>query len=224
MKRAQRKGPKGESGGRKMILGAVSPGYRLPSFHLPWYRRPKAVNSRKVLAGLLAQVLGRVLAQVLAGVFVSVFPQNPACHLLCQHSNQHTHFRQHFCQDFPFQAPVPGRQNLNYTGLSACAKIVFQGTQTYVLMPRSQRREKCTLPSPKENHLENFSGLEEKFPGRWWIQKNPMRKPGKPYLPPKSFLCGLHFFGKEKFCTGAGRCMLSFLSQRSTRNVTLIFS
>ena len=43
-------------------------------------------------------------------------------------------------------------------------------------------------------------------------------KPGKPYPPPKSFLCGPHFFfGGEKFCAGAGRCMLSF-SQNATWN------
>ena len=42
--------------------------------------------------------------------------------------------------------------------------------------------------------------------------KNPI-KSGKPYPPPKSFLCGPHFFCKEKFCTGAGRCMVSFFFQ-----------
>ena len=34
-----------------------------------------------------------------------------------------------------------------------------------------QRRKKRTQPPPKENLLENFSGLKEKLPGRWWIQK-----------------------------------------------------
>ena len=38
--------------------------------------------------------------------------------------------------------------------------------------------------------------------------KNPI-KPGKPYLPPKYILCPPFFSGKEKFLTGAGRCMLS---------------
>ena len=35
------------------------------------------------------------------------------------------------------------------------------------------------------------------FPGRWWIQK-PYKNPGKPYPPPKSFLCGPHFFLQRK--------------------------
>ena len=34
--------------------------------------------------------------------------------------------------------------------------------------------------------------------------------PPKPYLPPKSFLCGSQFCGKDKFLTGAGWCMASF--------------
>ena len=38
-------------------------------------------------------------------------------------------------------------------------------------------------------------------------------KTRKPYPPPKSFLCGPHFLGKEKFCTGAGRCVLSLSQQ-----------
>ena len=39
--------------------------------------------------------------------------------------------------------------------------------------------------------------------------KNPI-KPGRTDLPPKSFLCGPHFFGNKKFLIGALRCMLSF--------------
>ena len=60
-----------------------------------------------------------------------------------------------------------------------------------------QRRKKRTQPPPKGNLLENFSGLKENFPGRWWIQK-PYKKPGKPYPPPKSFLCGPHLFLQRK--------------------------
>ena len=52
--------------------------------------------------------------------------------------------------------------------------------------------------------------FEETF-SRPVVDTKTLRKPGKPFLPPKSFLCGPHFFSaKEKFCTGAGRCMLSF--------------
>ena len=48
-------------------------------------------------------------------------------------------------------------------------------------------------------------------------------KPGSPYLPPKSFLCGPHFFCKEKFCTGAGRRMLSFSQELETGTIRTIF-
>ena len=63
----------------------------------------------------------------------------------------------------------------------------------------SGREETRTLPPPKEHILENFSG-------RWSIQK-PYKNQKKPYLPPKSFLCGPHFLGKEKFLPGAGWCI-----------------
>ena len=38
---------------------------------------------------------------------------------------------------------------------------------------------------------------KKNFPCRWWIQK-PYKNPGKPYPPPKSFLCGPHFFLQRK--------------------------
>ena len=72
-----------------------------------------------------------------------------------------------------------------------------------------QRRKKRTQPPPKENLLENFSGLKEKIPGRWWIQK-PI-KTRKAISTTEIFpLWTPFFFCKEKFCTGAGRCMVSF--------------
>ena len=50
---------------------------------------------------------------------------------------------------------------------------------------------------------------KKNFPGRWWIQK--------PYKHQESHIHHRHlssvdpiFFCKEKFCTGAGRCMVSF--------------
>ena len=77
------------------------------------------------------------------------------------------------------------------------------------------KREKGTRPRLKEI-FGDVAGLKEKLSRtRWWIQKT-LRKPRKPYLPPRSFLCGPHFFGKEKFCTGAGRCMLSFPSKQNS--------
>ena len=61
----------------------------------------------------------------------------------------------------------------------------------------SQRRKKRTRPPPKENLLENFSGLKEEL-SRSVVDTNTLWKPGKPYLPPKSFLCGPHFFRQRK--------------------------
>ena len=76
-----------------------------------------------------------------------------------------------------------------------------------------QRRKKRTQPPPKENLLENFSGLKEKL-SRPVVDTKTLWKPGKPYPPSQSFLCGPHFVCKEKFCTGAGRCTFSFSQQK----------
>ena len=35
----------------------------------------------------------------------------------------------------------------------------------------SREGKKRTQPPPTENHFENFSGLKDDIPGRWWIQK-----------------------------------------------------
>ena len=76
-----------------------------------------------------------------------------------------------------------------------------------------QGRRKRTRPPPKEILLENLSGLKEKL-SRPVVDAETLSKPGKPYLPPKSFLCGPRFLGeKEKSLTGAGSCMLSFSQQ-----------
>ena len=60
-----------------------------------------------------------------------------------------------------------------------------------------QRRKKRTRPPPKENLLENFSGLKQKL-SRPVVDTKTLQKPGKPYLPPKSFLCCPHFFSANK--------------------------
>ena len=60
-----------------------------------------------------------------------------------------------------------------------------------------QRRKKRTQPPPKENLLENFSGLKEKL-SIPVVDTKTLQKPGKPYPPPKSFLCGPHFFLQRK--------------------------
>ena len=77
------------------------------------------------------------------------------------------------------------------------------GTEDFRLQQRSKKR---TQPPPKEDLLENFSGLKEKL-SRPVGDTKTLQKPDPAQ---KSFLCGAHFFSKEKFCTGAGRCMLSF--------------
>ena len=72
-----------------------------------------------------------------------------------------------------------------------------------------QRRKKRTPPPPKENLLENFSGPKENFPGRWWIQKPYKNQENHIHHRNLSSVDPI-FFCKEKFCTGAGRCMLYF--------------
>ena len=59
-----------------------------------------------------------------------------------------------------------------------------------------------------------FLASKKNFPGRWWIQK--------PYENQENHICHQNLssvapilLGKEKFCTGAGRCMLSFSQLKS---------
>ena len=52
-----------------------------------------------------------------------------------------------------------------------------------LFFPWTAKKKKRPRPPPKENLLGNFSGLNENFPGRWWIKTK--NKTGKPYLPPK---------------------------------------
>ena len=61
------------------------------------------------------------------------------------------------------------------------------------LLGMMQRRRKPTQPPPKEDLLENFSGLKEKLSSPV-VDTRTLLKPGKPYPPPKSFLCGPRFF------------------------------
>ena len=84
-----------------------------------------------------------------------------------------------------------------------------------------QRRKKHTRPPPKINLSGKFLASKRNFPGRWWIQK-PYKNPAKPDLPPKSFLCGPHFLGKDKFLARAGRCLLSF-SQLSQSPIAVLW-
>ena len=68
-------------------------------------------------------------------------------------------------------------------------------------LPKNQLLKKRTLPPPKENYLENFSGFKDNH-SRPVVDTKILfeQKPGKPYLPPKSFLCGpdRRFFSARK--------------------------
>ena len=62
------------------------------------------------------------------------------------------------------------------------------------LQGRLQGRKKRTLQPPKENLLENFSGLKKKTFQAGGRYKNPIKN----RVPPTSFPCGPHFFRKRK--------------------------
>ena len=70
-------------------------------------------------------------------------------------------------------------------------------------------RKKRTLPPPKENHLKTFSGLKEKLSSPMVDTKPCQNQESRIYHRNLSFVAPI-FLGKEKFFTGAGRCMLSF--------------
>ena len=64
----------------------------------------------------------------------------------------------------------------------------------------SSRKKKSLIwlrPPPKENLLGNFSGLKKKL-SRSVVDTKTLEKPGKPHLPPKSFLCGPLLFPEQK--------------------------
>ena len=75
-----------------------------------------------------------------------------------------------------------------------------------------QRREKHTPPPLKENHLENFSGLKEKLsrPVVESIDIKYKNQESHIYHRNLSSVAPIAF-GKERFLTGAGRCMRSAL-------------
>ena len=94
--------------------------------------------------------------------------------------------------------------------------LVFLGferhTELFAPHPLTWNREEKSVHNHHQKKIfwRTFLTSKKNFPGRWWIQK-PYKNQEKPYPPLKSFLCGPHFFFcKEKFCTGAGRCMVSF--------------
>ena len=75
------------------------------------------------------------------------------------------------------------------------------------------RRKKHTRSPPKEKRLGNFSGLEEELSRSVVDIKTYENQENHIYHRNLSSVAPI-FFGKEKFCPGAGWCMLSF-SQNS---------
>ena len=63
-----------------------------------------------------------------------------------------------------------------------------------------------------------FLASKKNFPGQWCIQ-NPYENPENHMRHRNLSSVAPIFFGKEKFCTGAGRCMLSFSQQRCDRDI-----
>ena len=61
----------------------------------------------------------------------------------------------------------------------------------------AEKKKVYTTTAGKKDRLENFSSLKEKL-SRPVVGTKTLLKPGKPYLPPRSFLCGPHFFRQRK--------------------------
>ena len=76
---------------------------------------------------------------------------------------------------------------------------------------QAEKKKKYTTTTAKEKLLENFSGFKEKLLRPVVDTKTLLKKNRKTISTTEIFpLWPPFFFGKEKFCTGAGRCMLSF--------------
>ena len=84
--------------------------------------------------------------------------------------------------------PAPPTTRLK-TGRTTQVFATQGGTHRSRVSPRHPEKKKRTRPPPKEDLLGNYSGLKEKLSRSVVDTKSP-RKPRKPYLPPKSFLCG----------------------------------
>ena len=129
-----------------------------------------------------------------------------------RHPVSDRHFPEHFFGTFPrrgFGTSLDGRQDRKSSSeVRGCTKKGFFF---------SEDKKAYTTTTERKSFGELF------WPQRKTFQvggghKNPMKTRKSIciyiytyiYILPKSFLCGPHFFGKDKFCTGAGRCMLSF--------------
>ena len=71
------------------------------------------------------------------------------------------------------------------------------------------REEKSVHDHYRKKIFGELFWPQKNFPGRWLIQKPYENKENHIYHRNLSSVAPI-FFGKEKFCTGAGRCMLSF--------------
>ena len=124
-----------------------------------------------------------------------------------------------FCTNF-FNSPRgPGHPG-KIPGTSQVPPFQTQGRQTFkwghelfdhhpfAWKTPTQRRKQRTRPPPKENLLGNFSGLKEKL-SRSVVDTKTL-KTRKPYLPPKSLLCGPHFFSAKK-SSALEQCGVCFL-------------
>ena len=63
--------------------------------------------------------------------------------------------------------------------------------------PFPEKKKAYTTTTEKKIFWRTSLVSKKNFPGRWWIQK-PYKNQRKPYPPPKSFLCGPHFFLQRK--------------------------
>ena len=97
------------------------------------------------------------------------------------------------------------------------SKEIQKGKERKIREERNKRAEKkkaYTTTTERKSLGEPFWPQKINFPGWWWVQKPYENQENHIYHRNLSSVAPI-FFGKEKFCTGAGRCMLSF-SQEST--------
>ena len=78
------------------------------------------------------------------------------------------------------------------------------------LLRKMAKAEDEKSVTERKSFGELFWPQRKNFSDRWWIQKPYKNQEKKAYIFP---LWTPFFFCKEKFCTGAGRCMLSFPQQ-----------
>ena len=78
------------------------------------------------------------------------------------------------------------------------------------LLTWSREEKKVHHHHRKKIFWRTFLAQKKNFPGRWWIQKPYKNQENHIHHRNLSSVDPIFFFCKEKFCTGAGRCTLSF--------------